>query len=154
MKTLSPAAHPALLLILAGLAAPALAAAQDAATPAAGASTAASDGGSATTDTTGTASAGSGGSSTTASATAHASTEGAAGTASPTHHSPPAGAGVGEEPEAPCTDAPTFDPSTPRFELQFGGGYSALFHTWRQSSDFNVAGRHIDGLYHGPLIRG
>jgi hypothetical protein len=36
-----------------------------------------------------------------------------------------------------------------------GGGYSALFHTWRQTSDnFMNPGRHADGLYHGPLFRG
>lgn len=57
--------------------------------------------------------------------------------------------------EEQCDDAPVFDPSTPRFEIQVGGGYSALFHTWRQTSDnFMNPGRHADGLYHGPLIRG
>lgn len=64
----------------------------------------------------------------------------------------PAAASPAEE---RCDDAPVFDPSTPRFEVQVGGGYSALFHTWRQTSDnFMNPGRHADGLYHGPLIRG
>jgi hypothetical protein len=90
-------------------------------------------------------------------ATSTAESEGAAGTASPTdHHAPPAGEGVGEEAEAECAETPVFDPSTPRFELQVGAGYSALFHTWRQSgngfSDMGIA--HRDGLYHGPLFRG
>ncbi len=54
-----------------------------------------------------------------------------------------------------CQQEPVFDPSTPRLELQVGGGYAALFHTWRQTADnFMAAGRHADGLYHGPLFRG
>lgn len=108
---------------------------------------------SATTSTSTTASSGSG------TASAHASSEGAAGTASPAGHphSPPAGAGVGEEPEPPCTDAPTFDPSTPRFELQAGGGGGVFFLTWRQSSDSFMAqpmDAPAEGLYSGGLFRG
>ncbi len=61
-----------------------------------------------------------------------------------------------DAPEEDCAEqAPVFDPSTPRVELQLSGGYAAFFHTWRQTNDsFMAPGAHVDGLYHGPVFRG
>ncbi len=58
--------------------------------------------------------------------------------------------------EPPCPEPePVFDPSTPRLELQVGGGYAGFFSTFRQSSDGLMApGAHPDGAYFGPLFRG
>jgi len=72
---------------------------------------------------------------------------------SPAHPSP-AASSEGTD-EACAEDTPVFDPSTPRLELQLSGGYAAFFHTWRQTNDsFMAPGAHVDGLYHGPVLRG
>jgi|GEM_PF-5181323 hypothetical protein len=81
-------------------------------------------------------------------------TEGGDALASPSHRT---GAATSEgDAEGECADeAPVFDPSTPRLELQVSGGYAAFFHTWRQTSDsFMAPGAHADGLYYGPVFRG
>lgn len=58
--------------------------------------------------------------------------------------------------EGGCThqEAPVFDPSSPRLEIDVGGGYAAYFVTWRSISAIMDSGRHTDGLWHGPFFRG
>lgn len=64
-------------------------------------------------------------------------------------------AGAVDDEESHCSAPPAFDPSSPRLDLSVGGGYAAYFVTWRQVADsFMGPGAHVDGLYHGPLVRG
>lgn len=85
--------------------------------------------------------------STSTSPSASPSTSGAAATAT--------ASGAVDDEETHCDAPPAFDPSSPRLDLSVGGGYAAYFVTWRQVADsFNAPGAHVDGLYHGPLVRG